>query len=69
MLPIVRIDRIRDEDFDRANCVTIKPVHENGVHRQAFIDDIRLTDGGIDIHFRVVLCGRRIGEWRLLFAC
>ena len=49
MLAIVRIDGARNQDLHRTRCITIEPIHQNRVHRQAFINHVRLANRRIDI--------------------
>ena len=64
MLVVVRVDGIRDEHLDRPNRIAVQPVHQNGVHRQPFIDHIRLSDGGIDVYLRPVRERCLPARWR-----
>src|SRR5665213_137553 len=64
MLVIVGIDGIRDKNLDWADSIPVKPVHQNRVHRQSFINDIGLPYGRVDIDFRVMLNRRLTGGYR-----
>ncbi len=52
VLMIMRIQGIRDKDFDWPYGVSVQAIHQNGVENRAFVDEIRLTDGRINVRFQ-----------------
>ena len=67
MLAIMRVDGARNQDLHRTRCITIEPIHQNRVHRQAFINHVRLAYRGIDIDLGAPLGGCIVGRTALLF--
>src|SRR5665213_3985275 len=49
VLVIVRVHRIRYQHLHRPHGIAVKPIHQHRIERQAFIDDIGLAYGIVDI--------------------
>jgi hypothetical protein len=64
VLMVVRVNRIRDQNFDWADGIAVKPVHQHSVQSHSLIDHVRLANSGINIDLNAAFDGSLPGGGR-----